>query len=76
MKAFKLASLGILIWGLGLVWPQVNQVLTVPLMLGLILGLTVAVLVQVLVVRIGYGHSRNGAGQDHPSRPLPVVVTR
>jgi hypothetical protein len=75
MKGLKLIGLGIVIWGLGLLWPdEVNQVLTLPVMIRLMLGLGVMVLVAyVFDQHLGQSrhHKRDGAGQDHSSRPIP-----
>ena len=48
MRWLKLTGLVMAIWGVSLLWPDVNKVLTVPAMMGLVLGLAVAVLVYVL----------------------------
>jgi len=73
MKILRLAGLGIAIWGLSLVWTEVNLILTPSTMVGLILGLgTVAVI---------YGLSQRRCREDtdhtprhtHPTRPIPVM---
>ena len=75
MKGLKFIGLGIVIWGLGLLWPdEVNQVLTLLVMTRLILGLGVIVLVAyVFDQHLGQyrDHQRDGASQDHQSRPIP-----
>lgn len=76
MKVLKLAGLGIVIWGLSLLWPEVNQVLTPSVAIGMTLGLGLAALAYVLLQRLDPRHTDDEAGQDHPSRPIPVVVTR
>ncbi len=48
MRWVKLTGLVMAIWGVSLLWPDVNKVLTAPAMTGLVLGLAVAVLVYVL----------------------------
>jgi hypothetical protein len=74
-KGLKFIGLGIVIWGLGLLWPdEVNQVLTLLVMIRLILGLGVIGLVVYAFdqhLRQYRDHQRDGAGQDHPSRPIP-----
>ena len=74
-KGLKLIGLGLAIWGLGLLWPdEVNQVLTPLVMIRLTLGLGVIVLVAyVFDQHLGQylHHKRDGAGQDHSSRPIP-----
>lgn len=49
MKWLKLIGLGIAIWGLSLVWPEVNQVLTPRAMLAVAFGLGVVYLIYVLL---------------------------
>jgi hypothetical protein len=75
MKGLKIVGLGIAIWGLGLLWPdEVNQVLTLSVMIKLMLGLGVMVLVAyVFDQHLGQyrHHKRDGVGQDHSSRPIP-----
>jgi hypothetical protein len=74
-KGLKLIGLGIVIWGLGLLWPdEVNQVLTPLVMIRLIPGLGVTVLVAYVFDqhRGQYRHHRrDGADQDHSPRPIP-----
>jgi hypothetical protein len=74
-KGLKLIGLGIVIWGLGLLWPdEVNQVLTPLVMIRLILGLgMIGLVVYVFDRHLGQyrHHKRDGVGQDHASRPIP-----
>jgi hypothetical protein len=76
MRALKLVGLGIALWGLSLLWPEVNWALTPPVMMGLVLGLGAAALAYVVSQRLDGRHNGDGAGQDHPTRPIPVVVVR
>jgi hypothetical protein len=76
MKVLRLAGLGVVIWGLSLLWPGVNQLLTPPLMIGLILGLGASALAYGLIQRLDYHHNDNSAGQDHSSCPVPLAVSR
>jgi hypothetical protein len=76
MNVIRIAGLGIAIWGLSLVWPQVNQVLTPPVMIVATLGLGVAALGYALVRHLDDQHEDSSAGQDHPSRPMPITATR
>jgi hypothetical protein len=74
MKGLKLVGLGVAIWGLSLLWPGVNLVLTPPVMIGVVLGLGVVVLVAcVFDQHAGQcrDHKSDGVGQDHPSLPIP-----
>jgi hypothetical protein len=68
MKGLKLVGLGAAIWGLSLLWPDVNVLLTPPVMIGVVLGLGVAALLAyVLGQRLDQCHDRDETGQDHPS---------
>jgi hypothetical protein len=69
MKMLRLVGLGIAIWGLSLLWPEVNQILTPRVVIGMTLGLGALVLAYTWAQRID-----NNAGQDHPSHPTPVTV--
>jgi hypothetical protein len=67
MKGLKIVGLGVVIWGLSLLWPDVNLVLTPLAMIGIVLGLGVATLLaRVLVQHLDQSHD-DEAGQDHPS---------
>ena len=78
MKLLRFAGLGIVIWGLSLVWPQVNQILTPTVMMGTILGLGAATLAYLLIQRVNHhDHRGRPAGQDESSRPIiPMTVVR
>jgi hypothetical protein len=76
MKALKLVGLGILIWGLSLLWPEVNQVLMPWVTIGMTLGLGALALAYIFIQRLSHQHNSGDAGQDHRSRPIPAVVTR
>ena len=77
MRLLRFVGLGIVIWGLSLLWPQVNQALTPPVMMGVILGLGAATLAYVLIQRINHDdHHSSTAGQDQSTRPIPMTVVR
>jgi len=76
MKVLRLVGLGSLIWGLTWLWPEVNQVLSAPVMMGLTLGLGAVTLAYVLIRRLDHYQEGHNAGQDHPSRPVPIAATR
>jgi hypothetical protein len=76
MKVIRILGLGFVVWGLGLLWPEVNQVLTPWAMMGATLGLGGLLLAYILVQRLDHHRHDNGAGQDHPSRPMPMAATR
>ena len=76
-KGLKFVGLGVAIWGLSLLWPEVNLILTPPMMMGVVLGLgTAALLVYVLSQLLDQRHDRNsgGAGQVHLSPTIPTVL--
>jgi uncharacterized membrane protein len=78
MKGLKFVGLGVAIWGLSLLWPEVNLMLTPPTMMGVVLGLgAAALLVYVLSQLLDQGHDRSsdGAGQVHLSPMIPTVLT-
>jgi hypothetical protein len=78
MKGLKFVGLGVAIWGLSLLWPEVNLVLTPPTMIGVVLGLgAAALLVYVLSQLLDQHHDRNsdGARQVHLSPTIPTVLT-
>jgi len=77
-KGLKFVGLGVAIWGLSLLWPEVNLILTPPMMMGVVLGLgTAALLVYVLSQLLDQRHDRtsDGAGQVHLSTTIPTVLT-
>jgi hypothetical protein len=47
-KTLKILVLGIVIWSMSLLWPEVNQVLTVAVEIGLLFGLIALVLLYVI----------------------------
>jgi hypothetical protein len=78
MKGLKFVGLGVAIWGLSLLWPEVNLMLTPPVMIKGVLGLGAAVLlVYVLSQLLDQRHDRtsDGAGQVHLSPTIPTVLT-
>ena len=77
MKLLRFAVVGILIWGLSWLWPEVNQFLAPSVMIGMILGLAAATLAYLLIQRLDYHDHDNGTvEQDHASHPTPVTATR
>ena len=76
MKVLRLVGLGSLIWGLSWLWPEINQLLTAPVMIGLTVGLGAITLAYVVISRLDHSDDSHHAGQDHPSRPVPVAATR
>jgi hypothetical protein len=76
MKALKIGSLGIAIWVLTLLWPEINSMLMPPVMIGLALTLGAASLTYILTQHLDLRHNDNNAGQDRPSQPIPVILAR
>ena len=78
MKLLRYAGVGVVIWGLSWLWPQLNQVLAPSVMMGLIIGLSATTLAYLLIQRLDYhDHNDNGAvEQDHPSHPTPITAIR
>jgi hypothetical protein len=76
MKVLKLAGLGIVIWGLSLIWPEVNQFLTAPVMIGMLFGLGGVTVAYVLVRRFNHDFSDKSANQDHGTQPVPLAMIR
>lgn len=68
VKGLKWVGMSVVIWGLSLLWPEVNLVLTLPIMIGVVLGLgAAALLARVLVQHLDQRHHGEEAGQDRPS---------
>jgi hypothetical protein len=76
MKMLKLAGLGVVIWGLSLIWPQANQLLTSWVMIGLALGLGAVAVIYVLLRWLDHRHEGDGTSQDHPTHPRPITVAQ
>ena len=76
MRVLKFVGLGIIIWGLSMVWPQVNQLLTPPIMSGIALGLGAVTFAYVTIRRLDRDQIDTGTSQDHPTHPMPVTATR
>ena len=73
MKMLKLAGLGIAIWGLSLVWTEVNLILTPSVMVGLVLGLGAVAAVYRLNQRRCHQDADHTPRHTHPTRPIPVL---
>lgn len=81
LNILKWLGLGVVIWGMTLVWPEINLALTLPVIVGLIVAPTAIILAYVL----GYYHSqvdqskkpcRDEGKPKHssrPSRPVPPL---
>jgi hypothetical protein len=73
MKMLRLAGLGIAIWGLSLVWTEVNLILTPSMMVGLILGLAAVAVVYRLSQRRCREDTDHTTRHTHPTHPIPVM---
>jgi len=74
MKILRIVGLGVVIWGLSLLWPEVNHVLRPPLLIGLALSLAAGLLAYVLSQHLRHHRSHHSNSQDHPSRPISVAA--
>jgi hypothetical protein len=73
VKGLKLVGMSAVIWGLSLLWPEVNLVLKLPIMIGVVLGLgAAALLARVLVQHLDQRHDGEEAGQDRLSPDTSV----
>lgn len=75
MKTLKLIGLGIAIWSLTLVWPDISQTQLIVGAVGLALGWGLIELIDSFgeVGRHRPGNKHNGCGPDHSSRPVPLA---
>jgi hypothetical protein len=76
MKWLKIIGLGILIWGIGLLWPALHEDLTQELMLGAIIGLSLLTLGQILLGRHLHETSMEQVTTDAPCLPRPAGDSR
>ena len=72
MKALKIIGLGVGIWGLGLIWPELNQLISARIMAGLGAGLATITLVYDLW-RWHHKH-RSTPGSDQPMQTIPPIA--
>lgn len=75
MKVLRLVFLGPAIWAVSLLWPELNRVLSPPVMIGLLLSLSAISLAYILIQYLYHHHDGNGIATDHPSTPIPAVST-
>ncbi len=75
MKVLKAVSLGIVIWSISLMWPEINRGFTEELMTRLVLTLATITSIYVLMQHLEwYHHLHRGSGQNHHSQSLPMIV--
>lgn len=81
MKALRVISLGLALWGVTLIWPEINQHLTEPVTLKLIGGLGLVMLAYIIAQHLDWyqDHQQHPAPKssgnskpNHVSRPVPV----
>jgi hypothetical protein len=72
----SIIGLGVAIWGLSLVWPEVNGVLTPRVTLGLIAGLGAAGLAQILSHYPNHHPRQHQAKRERVSRPILAIRPR
>jgi hypothetical protein len=77
MKVLKIVGLGVVIWSLSLLWPEVNERLT-----GLLIVILLALNVLLAIVRHfddqldDHAGKPNGLNKNHASRPtIPVALS-
>ena len=72
MKSLKILSVGIVVWGLTLLWPEVNLWLTPPVMVTLAIGLSAVSFAYFLGLRFG---QPNGNGNTGSTFYAPAIQT-
>jgi hypothetical protein len=76
MKLLRMAGIGITIWGLTLVWVEVNLALRLSVIGGLILAWAAVWLIDILAHRLMLIRSQVPSKHDRPTRPVPVAASR
>jgi hypothetical protein len=71
MKLLKIVSLGFIIWGMSLLWLEINTVLSNSLMGGLVIGLALIIPTYWLGYYFGHSLTRRRLKQTRPVRPTP-----
>lgn len=75
MKGLKVIGLGIAIWGLSLLWPEINLLLSSRVMTGLGLALGTTMLIYEVAHHLKcWHHPSNGTRSNHASRPVPPIA--
>ncbi|NJN94035.1 MAG: hypothetical protein HC875_08020 [Anaerolineales bacterium] len=73
MKALKIIALGLLIWSLGLLWPEINLTLVLAgVIAAALLAGSIALVLLWWQNLDGTNHSHPGR-PHHSSRPVPVA---
>jgi hypothetical protein len=88
MKLLKILSVGLVLWGLTLLWPEINFWLTPPMMVALVIGLSAVSFAYFLGFRFGqpngngntgqhqYAHAVQAATSDRRSHSRPTLPLR
>ena len=63
MKSLKILGVGLTIWGITLLWPEVNLLLTPPVMIVLAIGLSAVSFAYFLGLRFGQPNGNGDMGQ-------------
>ena len=64
MKSLKILSVGLTMWGIILLWPEVNLLLTPPVMIVLAIGLSAVSFAYFLGLRFGQPDENSDMGQN------------
>jgi hypothetical protein len=81
MKRLKILSLGIVIWVATWIWPEINELLTLQVMLASIVGLGLIILGRLFIQRQFYaiiteeptGRSERSTRPPHDSHPIKPI---
>lgn len=71
MKVWRAIGLGLLIWSLNLIWPEISDWLIQPLSLKVIVGLATSLLVFDLLEYFGRTGDQSGSNHHSNSSPIP-----
>jgi hypothetical protein len=69
-KVVKIIGLGIAIWGLGLLWPAINQGLTDSVLISLGLVLCLVMLIHSLIRFFSYPDNHRRSGPQCSAKPV------
>ena len=74
MKFARVIIFGIALWGLTLVWPDINQGLAEPITMKMIIGLSVVLLAYIIAQHLDWYHAHYASGtNDQVSRPITII---
>jgi hypothetical protein len=75
MKSLKILSVGLAIWGIILLWPEVNLLLTPPVMIVLAIGLSAISFAYFLGLRFGQPDGNGARGQNFYAPSVQPVTS-